>query len=33
MIEKIDDIRGASTSDYALYSRLAKSICPEIFSM
>jgi DNA replication licensing factor MCM7 len=29
----VQDIRDSCESDYQLYSRLASSICPEIFAM
>jgi DNA replication licensing factor MCM7 len=32
-LEKVQDIRDSCESDYQLYTRLAASICPEIFAM
>lgn len=32
-LEKVSDIRASCESDYHLYTRLASSICPEIFAM
>ena len=33
MIEKIFDIKNSTESEFHLYTRMASSICPEIFSM
>lgn len=32
-LERVEDIIKSSDSEYILYSRLAQSICPEIFGM
>ena len=32
-LERVDDIRASCQSEYELYSRLASSICPEIYGM
>ena len=32
-LERVSDIRASCESDYQLYTRLASSICPEIFAM
>ena len=32
-LERVQDIRASCESDYQLYTRLASSICPEIFAM
>lgn len=33
MVEKIFDVKNSCESEYHLYTRMAHSICPEIFSM
>ena len=33
MLERVFDIKNACENDNQLYTRLASSICPEIFSM
>lgn len=32
-LQKVMDIKNASENEYTLYTRLANSICPEIYSM
>lgn len=32
-ISRMQDVRGQCENDHQLYTRLANSICPEIFSM
>jgi DNA replicative helicase MCM subunit Mcm2 (Cdc46/Mcm family) len=33
ILEKVYDIKNSCSNDYELYTRMASSICPEIFSM